>query len=200
MPPKHDLDGLNENPQVHQQRLLSYVVRIHDHPASIIGVVAAGDLPESGDSRFRGHVGRQVAPIAEHLVLHNRPWADQAHFSTEHVPDLRQFIETGFAQESPQARDAWISAQLMVAEPFGPGLGIALEQVVQDLLGVRDHGAELQALERAAALADAAVAEQNGAVFDAHAHGNDEQQGREREPDRQRADDVEHPFEGTIRA
>ena len=64
----------------------------------------------------------------------------------------------------------------MVAQPFGPSLGIALEQVVQDLLGVRHHGAELQALERAPALADAAVAEQNGAVLDAHAYGDHQDQ------------------------
>ena len=62
----------------------------------------------------------------------------------------------------------------MVAQPFGPSLGVALEQVVQDLLGVRHHGAELQAFERAAALADAAMAEQNRAVLDAHAYGDHE--------------------------
>ena len=89
MPPQHDLDGLEQDPHVHQERLLAYVVRIHDHPASIISVVAAGDLPESGDSRLRGHVGRQVAPIAKHLVLHDRPRTHQTHLSAEHVPDLR---------------------------------------------------------------------------------------------------------------
>ena len=115
MSPEYDFHGFEQNPKVHQQRLLSYVVRIHDDSPAIIGVVAAGDLPKPGNSWLGSHVGGQVAPIAEHLVLHDGPRADEAHLATEHIPDLRQLIETGLAQKSPQTRDARIRPQLMVA-------------------------------------------------------------------------------------
>src|ERR1700704_6520452 len=34
---------------------------------------------------------------------------DQAHVAFEHIPELRQFIESKFAQPSPDARDARIA-------------------------------------------------------------------------------------------
>ena len=89
VPPQHDFDGLEENPQIHQQRLLADIVRVDHDPAPVIGVISAGDLPEAGDSRLRGHVGRQIAPIAEHFFLHDGPRTHQAHLATQHVPDLR---------------------------------------------------------------------------------------------------------------
>ena len=32
--------------------------------------------------------------------INNRPWPDQTHFPFQHIPQLRQFIETGLAQEA----------------------------------------------------------------------------------------------------
>ena len=65
----------------------------------------------------------------------------------------------------------------MIAQPFGPCAGVALEQLMEDLLCVGHHGAELQTFEGLAALTDAAVAQEDGSVRKAHAYGDDQDEG-----------------------
>src|SRR6266481_251388 len=52
---------------------------------------------------------------------------DEAHFTLQHVQQLRQFVQLIFAQKVPCPCDPWI---------IGRGLGSA------DLFGIKDHGAQ----------------------------------------------------------
>jgi hypothetical protein len=89
--------------------------------------------------------------------------------------------------------------QLVVAEPFSFQLRLALEQIPQHLIGVGDHGAELEAFEDAAITTYAAVAVDDRPIaFATHEDGDGEHQWREHEPKRQRPCDVESAFQPVI--
>jgi len=111
---------------------------------------------------FRG----VVLDIARHL----RAGADKAHFAGQDVPQLRQFIELGFAQDAAQARDARVFTRgQRGAEP----------------LGLEDHGTELPDAKGPAepAHADLTV-EDRAAIGELDAQANQQAQ-REHQDDAQ---------------
>ena len=191
VPPKYNLYCLRQNPHVHEQALFADVIGVEDDPTAVVCVVSSRDLPQTRDARLCRKIGRQIPTIAQHLFLHDGPRSNEAHLSPQHVPELRQLIEAGLAQEAAEPRDSGVASQLVIAQPFSARFGVFLEQLLQELFGVRHHGAELQALERLAALTDAPVAEQDGTAFLSHAYGDDDDQRGEDEADRQRAGNVE---------
>src|SRR5207244_10215964 len=80
-------------------------------------------------------------------VLHQQ-WAgtDQTHIAATHIPKLRQFVETGTAQKSPQTSDAL---------PIGEELTLSVPLV--------GHGSELERDERHASVARAFLPKKNWA-------------------------------------
>src|SRR5580698_2485257 len=46
--------------------------------------------------------------ILLHFACNGRPWANQAHFSAQHVEKLRQFIETVPSQNAACPGNSWI--------------------------------------------------------------------------------------------
>ena len=159
------------------------VVGIHHDAPPIVGVISAHDLPQPRDAGFRGDVRAQISAIAQHFFSNYGPGSDEAHLAAEDIPELRKLVQTRLAQKPSESRDAGVVLELVVAQPFGFRIGVAFEQVTQKLLGVRDHGAELQAVERLPVSADALMAEEDRAAFGTHPQGNHKDEWREHEAD-----------------
>src|ERR1700733_2199758 len=80
-----------------------------------------------------------------------RPRSDDAHFATDYVPQLRQFIEAGATQPSAKASNAWVFLEFeerALALVFGAEFFLAR-------IRVNTHRAEFEAAESIAFLADA---------------------------------------------
>ena len=82
--------------------------------------------------------------------------------------------------ETPDTRHARIPAQLARGFPLGAGFRVGPEQLRKPVLGVRHHGAELQAAEGAAGAADAGMAEERRPAIGADQQ-NDERADRQQQ-------------------
>lgn len=121
------------------------------------GFVALRDLPPAGDA---GPAGEElVARGAElpGLRLRHRPRPDHGEVAEEHVQELGDLVEGGAPQEAPDARDARVVVDLLLAPPLGHLL--LVEVALRVLVSVREHGAELEDADRPAALPHALLAE-----------------------------------------
>src|ERR687887_1129550 len=78
------------------------------------------------------------------LALERRPRTDQAHLAADHVHELRQLIE---AESPEQLSDAGGPRILADLEEWTVGLVQVLDRVPHPVRP-RDHGAELEHLER----------------------------------------------------
>ena len=135
------------------------VLTVQLDPFVVVHVIAAADLPQarqaSGDTEVvlaRGGV------IAVQFLPNHRTGTDDAHVTAQHIPQLRQFVEAGLADEATDTGDARIVLQLEVAVPFGTRIGIRVEQMLQHFVRVRHHRTKLVALEFLAIAAHAGVA------------------------------------------
>src|SRR5690606_1158379 len=111
-----------------------------------IRIVELGPAGEAGPHAMAQLV---VADLLRQLGDELRPLrarTDQAHVAAQHVPQLRQLVDAGLADEAAHARDACV----LLAGPDRHAV----------LLRVRAHAAELDQAERAAAFADALLAVQ----------------------------------------
>ena len=111
------------------------------------------------------------------LVNRERPGADHAHFALEHIPELGQFVDAELAQETAQGKDPRIVVELEDgAVHLVAGF---LLHLVEQLVGVRHHGAELQHLERRAVAPGPLLPEQRRTAragqLDAEGHGDHRQ-------------------------
>src|SRR5215472_7138318 len=89
--------------------------------------------------------------------------ANQAHLAADNVPQLRQFIDTEPAQQSPNYRYyPRVVYQLHVTMPFAPQIIIASEPFCEQCFGVRIHGAQLPHFELLAAQANAVLGKECG--------------------------------------
>ncbi len=76
--------------------------------------------------------------ILQYIAEHFRPGAYQTHVTLQHVPQLGEFVELGFTDETSHTRDARVAANGYLAAPVGMLL----------------HGAELIELKEVAISAD----------------------------------------------
>ena len=114
------------------------------------------------------------------LLDRQRPRADDAHLSGEHVEQLRQLVEAGAAQDAAERRHARIVAHL----EHRP---VHLVQAIQRgalLLGAVSHGAELQHRERMAVEAAPALHVEHRSP-DSDQDGERDEQHQRREQDDQ---------------
>src|SRR5262249_31401422 len=65
-------------------------------------------LRPAGDARLDRQAAAVVVGVAGDLLDEIRARPDEAHLAAQHVPELRQLIEAGAAEESAGARDAWV--------------------------------------------------------------------------------------------
>src|SRR5436189_5377028 len=109
--------------------------------------------------------------VSFELIFHGRAGAHQRHFADQHIPELRQFIETGLPEDCADPGDARIflyfenrllsvlsvSANLSGNEPADVFL-------VDAAVAIGAHGAELQHSEFLAVLAPTLLAEEHRAL------------------------------------
>src|SRR6185295_8133581 len=111
-----------------------------------------------------------------------RPWTDEAHIATQHVPQLWQFIKAETAQVLSGACAARISG-------YGPDR-------TQVAFGVLLHGSKFDDGERSAIQPDADLPIQNRSAI-GHTNGerNDRQQRRENNQRRRGNHDIHRAFD-----
>lgn len=139
---------------------MAYVEELEELAASVGPgrVVAVGDLPPAGDA---GPARQElVAGIAELVGLLKRHGAraDDGEVTGQHIQELRKLVERGVAQEPADARDARIVVELLLALPGGKLLGSHV--LLGVLVGVGDHGAQLEDVDLLAVLANALLPEE----------------------------------------
>src|SRR5215217_3066062 len=88
-----------------------HVVEVKGYPTIKRYVTTAADLPEAGDSGRNARDKLFGATDLRGLDGQVRPGTDQAHLSLEHVPELRQLVEAGLAQQTPDPGHARVVLQ-----------------------------------------------------------------------------------------
>src|SRR5260370_32328428 len=102
-------------------------------------------MPDIVDLKFIGHRG---------------PRADERHFATHDVPKLRELVKTGLPQDAPDGCNARIFGDFvkrLLGVVSRRRLSIAGDELLDVLtmnlrVGIRIHGAKLQAFETSAEL------------------------------------------------
>ena len=90
-----------ENVEIEPNRPRVNVLQVELDPILEGGVASAAHLPKARHSRNRAKTPPLPGEIALCFVNWAWPRADQAHFSTEHVNQLRQFVDASSAKEPP---------------------------------------------------------------------------------------------------
>src|SRR5918999_1262980 len=103
-----------------------HIVGVQLYALGIARIASSADLPETGDPRPYTPVHFECFTVHRYLRVHYGPGADQAHLSSQDVPELRQLVQAGLAQKKPDSSDARVIAQLKVPLPFRPQMRVAL--------------------------------------------------------------------------
>jgi hypothetical protein len=105
---------------------------------------AAVDLRPAGDPRLDGEAAALAIRVLVDLDRDGRPRADDRHLALEDVDQVGDLVERGAAQQGADARDARVA--------------LGDREARAHVLGAADHRAQLEDVELAAVLADAALA------------------------------------------
>lgn len=148
-------EGLDEVHDVDPDGPVAHVPGVHGDALGVGGVAAPADLPHASDAWKYHSVFAEVLPVAWNFFRDDGTRADKAHFAFEDVEQLRQFVETGFPQESAELGDARVVFEFEVCLPFGAGLRMRGEVLFEHNVGVPHHGLEFVAGEEFATASDA---------------------------------------------
>src|SRR5262245_37347390 len=201
----YDEGGCQKELQVGPHRMVSGVAKIQTHHLVERGAAAACHLPKTGNTRFRlQHATTVPALITCDLVSNGWPWANQRHLSPQHIPELRKLVQARSAEKIPEWRHARVVYDLehrpLVGSIHPACLDIALDVLLMNpVIGVHAHGSELEHHERSAALSHALLPEKYGSPrceFDKS--GNKKEEWRERDQERQAADDIQDSLQGDL--
>src|SRR5437867_11706146 len=69
---------------------------------------ATAHLPEARDPRLRSEAPKVMGLVILEIRLEERPRAHKRHVTQQHVPDLRELVETPSPEETADASDAGI--------------------------------------------------------------------------------------------
>lgn len=173
---EYSLDGLEQVHEIDPDGPVADVPSIHGDALFVGGVAAAAGLPHAGDAGQNHAVLAEIDAVALDFFGDNRARADEAHVAADDVPELRQLVEAGLAEEGAELCDARVVLELEVRFPLLAGLGVLPEVLLKGLLGVWDHGLELIARKEPAIFADALVGEDDMALV---VDGDDEEEGQQ---------------------
>src|SRR5262245_53263312 len=96
---------LEENVEVKPQRFVPNVEEVVRLLSRQIAIATGGDLPKAGQPWWNaGPDCLELVVEAVDVVVGERPRTDHAHVAAKHVPDLRQLVDRGFAQQRPHPR------------------------------------------------------------------------------------------------
>lgn len=187
-------DRAKADAQVAHQALPGDVGGVERHAVGIVGIAPPADLPGAGDARPHREIALDRVAVTDHLGLDDRARSDEAHLAPQYVPELRQLVEAGRAQDLANAGDhPRIVAQLVRRIPFGPGCRRGLEQMGKRCFAIAPHGAEFQAAEPPPALADPLVPEQDRpAIHQENPDGGSEDERGQKNNEHDCAGKVEH--------
>lgn len=178
-----------------------HVPRIHGHALLVGGIAAPAGLPHAGDAGQDHAVFAEVVAVAFDFLGDDRARADEAHVAADDVPELRQFVKAGLPEEGPELRDARVVFELEVFFPLFASRGIFLEVFLEGFLSVWDHRLELVAREQDAVLADALMRKDYmPLVVDGHDNGQGDENRRDQDAAKDRADEVEAAFDKAVPA
>src|SRR3989442_7621128 len=91
---EHLHHGAPEDPEIEPERPGVDVLAVElDDLLEVADRLVPVELPEPGDAGLHGQSPPVVRPIALDLVDHRGPRAHEAHFASEHDPELRQLVE-----------------------------------------------------------------------------------------------------------
>src|ERR1700757_2487465 len=152
-PKQHDLHGLERDPEIQTEgSVLNIEEIVLELLASVFECVAVFVLNLSPTCNPWPHsvtdavIGNFFAePLNKFRAL--GAWTYKVHVSFEHAPELRNFVETGGAQELANPRDT----RIIVGGPGGAGVGF----------GILAHGAKFVAVEDLPSPANALLAIKN---------------------------------------
>src|SRR5262249_21718856 len=142
------------------KRTRADILEVHADPVREGYGTAAADLPEASQTGRYIQAPPQPALTGLGLRARQRPRADQRHISTNNIPELRQLIQAGFAQNTTQGSHARILFDL----ERRPVLLIKGHEIRLPGLGVNHHGAELVHQEGFSAPAAAQLLEKDRAA------------------------------------
>src|SRR5262245_13439198 len=100
---------------------MGHVVLVERHALSIAQTIAAVGLPHTTDAGPGTQACPRMNAITLYLGGNDRPRADAAHVSTQHVEKLRSLKETRFAQKLAKKIYSWVSAELLCFPPLMRG-------------------------------------------------------------------------------
>ena len=178
--------------EIETQRPRINILEIEAHPFLEGQVVTPADLPETGAAGAHGEAAALPVFIFGDLGGDGGAGAHEGHIAHEDVPQLGQLIERIAAQPAAHGGDARVVLDL----EHGAGDFVELFEFSADLLGVGDHGAELDHVEFAAAQGAAPLCKENGAGRgEADGERNAEEQRREDNQANGRAANIQQPLE-----
>src|SRR5207302_8897191 len=90
------------------------------------------------------------------LGLDERPGTNQAHLTAQHVPELGELVQADVPEETPYAGEPGVVLEVQPVRILA-----VLAQLLDPLLGVLAHGAELEQHEPAALFAHAPLLEEH---------------------------------------
>src|SRR5262249_5283971 len=185
----HCRQGRNENVEIEPKGSVADVKTILGALDSEIAVAARGDLPESGETRWHRYSKRlKFAIECIHVIGRERARAHEAHVSPDHIPQLRQFIQTGASQKGADMRqDSRITRQLEIFLPLFAHGSVGRQHLLKPLLGIPVHRTQLQHLDRPAEATDALLAvERRTRIrhFDGQGQQTDDWTGEQRQRER----------------
>src|SRR5262245_46746060 len=114
VPDQNDGNCSKEDFEIKPERPIINVFEVKANPIlEILDIVAAADLPETGQARFHTQTPAISQIIKTPDFVHwQRARSDQAHLATQHIIKLGPFIEAEFAEEPAKSRDSRIFGKL----------------------------------------------------------------------------------------
>ena len=104
---EHNRNGTHEDPDIEPDTPVGNVEKIVLHSFCIGSVIAAGNLPHAGNSRAHADVVIEDRTIFFPFILDNGSRSHKTHGATDHVIELRQFVQGGTAQKMPHGARPW---------------------------------------------------------------------------------------------
>ena len=112
---------------------------------------SATDLPQAGNTRLNEQPSQYFAVVGFNFAPQRWTRTHDTHLMAEHIDELRQLIDT----ETPQYATYWCYPRVVSDLEEKTVTFIGVQQARQLLVGVCDHGAELQHRKRLAIDSDA---------------------------------------------
>lgn len=175
------------------------VPAVHLHTLGVRDIASAACLPHAGDTGKDSVIFCNIFPVPGNFRLHDWSRSYEAHFAFQHIPELGEFVEAGFPEESAALCDAGVVFQFEFLIPFRLRRRVRGQEMFQHFLGVHAHGPELVAVEFFPVLPHSPVLEDHGARgVVVHPDSDDEEDRRNEDAAHDGGTDIEEPLQEAV--